>query len=101
MLTNISGINSVTGYQAQLTLPSDHVNQNLGQQSSGQENYDSVRISRKARELEQTYQRKGTTLEQNHNTEREQLEREYLRDKNSLEREFNQKKQALEVDLYA
>lgn len=96
MLTKISGINFVTGYQAQLTLPNDNVNQ-----EQGQKNDDSVRISRKARELEQTYQRKGTTLEQNHNTEREQLEREYLWEKSRLEREFNQKKQALEVDLYA
>lgn len=103
MLTNLSGVNSVNGYQAQLTLPTSGFTQVTNQQepsSSEQGSNDSVRISREARELEQVYQRKETNLEQNHNEERQELEREYLRQKNELEREFQQKKQALEVDFY-
>ncbi len=103
MLTTLSGINSSTGYQAQLNIPSNRVSGGIDrpdQSSSSQEKSDTVRISRQAKELEQVYQRKETVLEQNHNAEREKIEREYQQEKSQLEREFQQKKQALEVDLY-
>jgi hypothetical protein len=103
MLTTTSGINNITGYQAQLdisdtTQPSRNADRSY---SNRKENSDTVNISSKARELQQTYQTKKTTLAQNYNSDTQQLEREYALAKSRIEREFSQKKQSLEINVSA
>jgi len=103
MLTNTSGINHITGYQAQLDVSKIDKSSNTADRSSSdrKESNDTVNISSKARELQHTYERKKTTLEQNYDNEALQLEREYLQEKNRIVREFNQKRQNLEINVYA
>jgi len=104
MLTNTSGINNVTGYQAQLDISSaTQVSKNDEKRFSSdrKESSDTVSISRKAQALQQTYHTEKTTLEQNFDSDVDQLEREYAREKNQLERAFKQKKQNLEIHVYA
>jgi len=103
MLTNTSGINHITGYQAQLDVSKIDKSSNTADRSSSdrKESNDTVNISSKARELQSSYEREKTTLEQNHDNEAQQLEREYLQERNRLERDFNQKKQNIEINVYA
>ena len=101
MLTNTSGINNFTGYQAQLNIPNAVPSSNREERSSSsrKDNSDTVNISSKARALQQAYQTQKTSLEQNYNSDAQQLEREYALAKNRLEREFSQKKQSLELHV--
>lgn len=103
MLTTTSGINYITGSQAQLDVSNTDRSSNSVDRSSSdhKESNDTVNISRQAKELQQEYQTKKDTLEQNHTSETQQLEREYLLEKNRIEREFTQKKQSLEINVYA
>lgn len=103
MLTTTSGINSLTGYQAQLAVSKSDRSLNSPYHSSSdqKETNDTVNISSKARELQEEYQGEKTALEQNYNSEAQQLEREYSLEKNRLEREFNQKRQNIEINVYA
>ncbi len=103
MLTNPSGINNLTGYQAQLNVSNTVKSSDNEDHSSsnGKEQGDTVNISSKARALQQTYQTKKTTLEQSYHSDAQQLEQEYLLEKSRLEREFRQKKQTLEIHIYA
>ncbi|MCK5696450.1 MAG: hypothetical protein KAH62_07665 [Desulfobacula sp.] len=103
MLTTTSGINYITGYQAQLDVANTDRSSNSVDRSSSdrKESNDTVNISSRARELQQVYEREKTTLEQNYNSDAQQLEREYLLGKNRLERDFNQKKQNLEINVFA
>ncbi|MCD4722368.1 MAG: hypothetical protein K8S13_21290 [Desulfobacula sp.] len=103
MLTTTSGINYITGYQAQLDVSNTDKSSNSADHSSSnrKESNDTVNISREARELQQEYQGEKNTLEQNYNSETQQLEREFLQEKNRIEREFTQKKQSLEINVYA
>lgn len=103
MLTTTSGINYITGYQAQLDVSNTDRSSNSTDRSSSdrKESNDTVNISSRARELQQVYEREKTTLEQNYNSEEQQLEREYLLEKKRIEREFDQKKQSLEINVYA
>ncbi|MCK5164727.1 MAG: hypothetical protein KAQ72_13465 [Desulfobacula sp.] len=103
MLTNTSGINTLTGYQAQLDISNSARPSNSADRSSldPKEKDETVNISSKARELQQVYQGEKNKLEQNFNSETQQLEREYLQEKNRLAIEYNQKKQSLEINVYA
>ena len=103
MLTTTSGINNLTGYQAQLDASNTVRSSNSEDRSSSnpKENNDTVNISSQARALQQTYQTKKTTLEQSYNSDAQQLEQAYLQEKNRLEQEFRQKKQSLEIHIYA
>ncbi|WP_300456242.1 hypothetical protein [Desulfobacula sp.] len=102
MLTTTSGIPSVTGYQIQLdTSTSRPPSTTQPPFSNRQETDDTVNISRKAKDLQQDYQKKKTIVEQNYTSDKQQLERAYHLEKNKLERELNQKKQALEINTYA
>ena len=102
MLTTTSGINNLTGYQAQLDVSITARSSNSSDRSSSdlKETDDSVNISRKAKELQQTYQGEKSKLEQKHNSEAQQLEREYIQEKNRIEREYSRKKLSLEINVY-
>ncbi len=103
MLTIKSGIDVLTGYQAQLDVPktSGNSTSDVRSASNPDKTDDTVDISRKAKELEQTYQGKKSKLEQNYNSDAQQLEREFSQEKKRLEREFARKKQSLEINVYA
>jgi len=103
MLTTTSGINHITGYQAQPDVSNTDRSSNSADRSSSnhKEPDDTVNISSKAKELQYTYEREKTTLEQNHNSEAQLLEREYLLARKRLERDFTQEKQNLELNIYA
>lgn len=104
------GANNLTGYQVQLITPkvSNFPKDNNSTVSntiekpdpSKRENDDTVRISQKAKELEQTYQNKENSIEQKFDAKRQELEKEYVQQKTELEREFARKKQSLNVNLY-
>ena len=102
MLTTTSGINYVTGYQAQLNVSNTDRSSNSADRSSSdrKESNDTVNISTKAREIQYAYEKKKITLEQNHDNKTQQLERDYLQEKNRIEREFNHQKQNLEINVY-
>jgi hypothetical protein len=104
MLTDTSGINSLSGYQVQPNVSnSNRSASNLETASSVKlkESGDTVDISSKAKALQTEYQRKHSELEQRKNSETQQLERKYLLEKNELEREFRLKKQRLDINVYA
>ena len=103
MLTNTSGINNSTGYQAQLNIPNAVPSSNREERSysSRKENSDTVNISSEAQALQQAFQTEKTTLKQNYNSDTQQLEREYALAKSRIEREFNQEKQSLEINVSA
>jgi hypothetical protein len=104
MLTDTSGINSLSGYQVQPNVSnSNRSASSLGTSSSAEvkESGDTVDISSKAKELQTEYQRKHSELEQRKNSEARQLDRKYLLEKNELEREFRLKKQRLDINVYA
>lgn len=98
------GANNLTGYQAQLITPkisnANSSNQIDKPDLSKRENDDTVRISMKAKALEQTYQNKENSIEQKFEAKRQDLEREYVQQKTELEREFARKKQSLNINLY-
>lgn len=104
MLTNMQGANNLTGYQAQLITPkvsnANASNKLEKPDSSIKKTDDTVRISQKAKELEQTYQNKQNSIEQKFDARRQELEKEYVQQKTELEREFARKKQSLNVNLY-
>ena len=103
MLTTTSGINNLTGYQAQLDVSNTaRPSNNSDPASSDREKTDdSVDISSKAKELQQAYQGEKSKLEQKHDSEAQQLEREYIQEKNRIEREYSRKKRSLEINVYA
>lgn len=103
MLTTTSGINNLTGYQAQLDVSNTARPSNNSDRSSSdrEKTDDSVKISRKAKELQQAYQGEKSQLEQKRNNEAQQLEREYLQEKNRIEREYSRKKLSLKINVYA
>jgi hypothetical protein len=98
MLTTTSNISFFSGYQDQLNV-STRVTGNFFSKNQNESN-DEVTLSRKAKELQQVYEKKEAALEQKYNNESQKLEREYRLKKNSVENEFRQKKQALKINLY-
>ena len=106
MLTTTSGINNLSGYQAQLDVSNSYRSSNLENPSSSnrkesKDTSDTVNISSKAKELQNEYQRKNTELEQRKNNETQQLEKKYLLEKKELETEFRLRKQRLNINVYA
>jgi hypothetical protein len=104
MLTDTSGINSLSGYQVQPNVSNSNRSASSLETVSSvkfKESGDTVDISSKAKELQTEYQRKNSELEQRKNSETQQLERKYLLEKNELEREFRLKKQRLDINVYA
>ena len=106
MLTTTSGINNLSGYQAQLDVSNSYRSSNLENPSpsnskESKKTNDTVNISSKANELQNEKQRKKTELEQRKNNEAQQLEKKYLLEKKELETEFRLKKQRLNINVYA
>ena len=98
MLTTTSNISFFSGYQDQLNFSSRVTGNSFSKNQ--EDTNDEVTLSRKAKELQQVYEKKEATLEQNYKSEFQKLESEYLQEKAKVEKEFKQKKQVLEINLY-
>ncbi len=101
MLTATSNIIAISGYQDQQNVFTKVTNNSASKNDPPPVNQnDEVSLSKKARELQQTYRKKETVLEQNYTSETQRLESEFLQEKNRLEKEHVQKKRALEINVY-